>query len=339
MPLLPGRSHNIMYSNPLVTIICLCYNHEKYVQKCIESIINQTYSNIEFIIIDNNSIDNSEKIIEKNRNVCSTRFINYNFIKNRVNLGITKALNNALRISKGEYISYISADDTYVLDKTITQLNAFKKINSKYAVICGDCDFIDTNNNKIFLSDDSQIFYEKQNRHETGTNFILRNQNSVNILSNYGTYQTLLRSNYINAATVLIRKEALEKAGLFDESFFYEDWPLWLQISKNYKFYYISKIVLHYRKHSTTMTDSGNKFKLENTKIILREKKYCLNNNYKAFWLEYYTGRIYSFILDKDYLDFLKFIIRARSFSLLYYIFKKIITNIKTNLANNFAAR
>ncbi len=325
-----------MNYKPLVTIVCLCYNHKSFVQECIESIINQTYSNIELLIIDNNSSDNSEEIIKKNKNVCISRFVNYQFIKNSKNLGITKALNNALKFSKGEYISYISADDVFVPDKIMIQLKTFKEISGKYAVICGDCDFIDKDSNKIFLSDVGG--FSNKTGYETGTDYILRKKNASYILSNYGTYQTLLKSNYINAASVLIKKETLDEVGLFDESFFYEDWPLWLQISKNYKFYYINKILFHYRRHPSVMTNnSGDKFKLENTRILLREKKYCLKNNYKALWLENYTGGIYSFILDKDYFNFLKFIIKARSLSLFYFVLKKIFTKIKIKLVRNYA--
>lgn len=315
---------------PLVTIICLCFNHERYIKNCIESIIKQTYSKIEFIIVDNNSEDCSVREIKKYDNICSDRFVNYKFIKNKTNLGIPKALNIALKISKGDFISYISADDIYVPKKTNIQLEAFKLLKKNYAVVCGNIDFIDEYNNKIYLMENRKISYDKEG-FETGMELILKDSYFKNLLTNYGDYQTFLRGNYINSASVLIKKNALEEVGLFDESFIIEDWPLWLQISKNYKFYYINKILFHYRKHPLALSSNpGGVLKGWGiTSILLREKKYCLKNRYKNIWLEEYAGRIYSFLLNKDFLNFLKFIIIAKSFNLLYFILKKIIAKIK----------
>ena len=145
-------------------------------------------------------------------------------------------------------------------------------------------------------------------------------------MSHYGEYETIFIRNYILAATVLIRRKILDEIGLFDESFFYEDWPLWLNISKKYKFYYIDKVFLHYRKHSTNMINTfHNKFNLENTRIILREKKYCFQHNYKNLWIKKYSNNLFSFIFNKEINFFLIYLSKARSFSLIFYIIKKIV--------------
>ena len=311
-------------NNPLVTIICLCYNHEKYVCDCIDAIINQTYPNLEFILIDNNSRDNSVMIIEKYNQLLLNRFINYTFIKNDSNIGIPKALNKALRLAKGEFISFISADDIYVPDKIEIQISAYKNLDERYAVVCGNIDFINSDNNKVFLDSNGQITCKANFSYELGNKFLLRNRNSKEIMYHYGEYQTLFKSNYIQAASVLIRRRVLDEVGLFDESFFYEDWPLWLNISKKYKFYYIDKVFFHYRKHPTVMTNTyHDKFNVENTRIILREKKYCFQHNYKDLWMKKYSERLFSLVLKKDIRNFLMYLLKARSFILFIYLIKK----------------
>ncbi len=317
-------------NNPLVTIICLCYNHEQFVQNCLDSLIVQTYSNLELIIIDNFSTDNSVSIINKNYLSLLSKFHNYKFIKNSYNFGITKALNSAAKIATGEFISYISTDDVYVPDKIKVQINAFKNLNDNYAVVCGDCDIIDQHNNKVFLTKDGQISQNDYNGFATGTKIILRNRQVNNIMEAYGEYNTLLSSNYIQAASVLIRKKVLDEVGLFDEHFFYEDWPLWLNIAKKYNFYYINKVFFHYRKHSTvTSLNYRDKLKIEKTKILLREKNFCLKNNYKTVWVDIYTDSLISFILKRKYLIFIIFTIKALSFSILYFLLKKAFVKFK----------
>ena len=323
------KNLNYIQDKYLVTVICICYNHEQYVQDCIESIIKQTYQNIEFIIVDNNSQDNSVIIIEKFSNELSKRFINYKFMKNESNIGITKALNKAIRLSQGDFISFISADDVFVYDKTETQIIAFKSLDENYGVICGNIDFINSNNQKIYLDSNGEIISKKNCYYEFGNEYLLRNRNSKEIMSHYGEYKTLFINNYIQAATVLIRRKVLEEVGLFDESFFYEDWPLWLNISKNYKFYYIDKVFFNYRKHPTVMTNTfHDKFNVENTRIILREKKYCFQHNYKNLWKKKYSDRLFSFIFNKDIRIFLIFLFKAKSFNLILYLIKKIIFRV-----------
>ena len=96
---------------PLVSVIVVCYNHEKFINECIDSIMHQSYTNIEVLVFDNGSTDNSPSILKE----LQTK---YKFkLTCQENIGATRALNIGVRMAKGKYISPISTDDFWPLDK------------------------------------------------------------------------------------------------------------------------------------------------------------------------------------------------------------------------------
>ncbi len=114
-------------NQPLVSIVIPCYNHENFVQDCIQSVIDQTYQNIELIIIDDGSKDNSILKILDMVDLCKSRFLNFEFIY-RDNKGISATLNEGLDLCNGTYISLLSSDDYYHENKISEQIN-FLKLN------------------------------------------------------------------------------------------------------------------------------------------------------------------------------------------------------------------
>ncbi len=90
-------------SNPLVSVIIPAYNHENYVQECINSIIEQTYKNIELIIVDDGSKDSTWNKIQEMKAVCEKRFVRVHF-ETKENEGTCKTLNKLLSLAKGEFI-------------------------------------------------------------------------------------------------------------------------------------------------------------------------------------------------------------------------------------------
>ena len=107
---------------PLVSVIVPCYNHEKYVEETIESIVNQTYENIELIVIDDGSKDASPQIIEE-----LSKKYNFKFI-HRSNKGLSATLNEGIRLSQGKYISVCASDDKLKLDKIEKQVKFMEEI-------------------------------------------------------------------------------------------------------------------------------------------------------------------------------------------------------------------
>ena len=107
--------------NPLITIYITNHNYEKYLNKSINSVLKQTYSNYELIIIDDGSTDKSKNILEKYKNLKNIKII---FQKNK---GLLVSNNIALKLSNGDYITRLDADDW--LDENFLQVmvNELKK--------------------------------------------------------------------------------------------------------------------------------------------------------------------------------------------------------------------
>ena len=128
-----------MQNSPLVTVICLCYNHEAFVVETLNSVIHQSYAPVELIVVDDFSTDNSREVIRK-------WLINHPeilFIANEKNLGNTKSFNKALKFAKGEYIIDLAADDVLMPDCITLQRNTFEKSPYKnLGIVYGNAELI-----------------------------------------------------------------------------------------------------------------------------------------------------------------------------------------------------
>lgn len=131
-----------MLLNFLVSIVVPIYNAENYIERCINSIINQNYKNIEIILVNDGSTDNSLKI-------CETFALNDKriIIISQKNMGVSTARNIGINVAKGEYISFVDSDDT-IEDNYIQELVDNSNSGKADVVICGYND-IYTNNKKI----------------------------------------------------------------------------------------------------------------------------------------------------------------------------------------------
>ena len=224
--------------NPLVTFFIPSYNHAKYVEKSITSVCEQTYKNLEVIVIDDGSKDGSHEIISGLQ-----KKYNFNYI-HRPNKGLIKTLNEALEIANGEYICWGGSDDYFALDKVEKQVEFFKG-HPDYAVCYGKMIYIDDNGN---MKKEAKIKYN-----ESG--FV---------------FDKLLYRNFITLPTVMVKTSVIKEFGGFDERFFLEDYPLWLKISKKYKIGFLNELLTYYRLHASNV--SGDLFKM------VKEIEYILSD-------------------------------------------------------------
>ncbi|MFR3521623.1 MAG: glycosyltransferase family 2 protein, partial [Clostridia bacterium] len=183
----------------LVSIITPVYNGEKYIEKCIESVLNQTYKNLEMIIVDDGSIDNSENIIKKYTKENS--FIKY--IKLKENRGISNARNVALKNATGRFVAFLDCDDIYYKDKIKKQVNFM--IENNYFFTYTSYNLIDENG---------------------------QNLNKIICAKEYENYKSLLRGNNIGCLTVMIDRLKINENLIFSSNP-HEDYILWLSILKN----------------------------------------------------------------------------------------------------------
>lgn len=218
-----------MSHKPLVTVVTPCYNHENYIIESLESVKNQTYTNIQHIIIDDCSTDNSVKVIE---NWIKENDYDCTFIKHEVNQGICKTLNESIKLAKGKYWAGCTSDDAYLPYKIEKQIEKIEKSNEDVACVYTDSLKIDSSSNIIegtFLKD---IF--KDIEIPTG-----------NIFSR------LIYKNFIPGMTVLIKMSVFEDLGMYDENLIYEDFDFYLRVAEKYKWEYIDIPTTKYRLHET----------------------------------------------------------------------------------------
>ena len=117
-----------MENSDLISVIIPTYNRAHLIKKSVESVLNQTYKNLELIIVDDGSTDNTKEIIEY---INDERIV---YIKQAKNLGASAARNNGIDLAKGKYIAFQDSDDTWLLDKLEKQINALNKNNAD--VVC-----------------------------------------------------------------------------------------------------------------------------------------------------------------------------------------------------------
>ena len=133
-----------MINSPLVSVICLCYNHEKFVKEAIKSVLCQSYSNIQLIVVDDASTDGSKNVIAEMLEGTSTEFITLHS-----NLGNTKAFNKGFAKAKGKYIIDLSADDVLIQNRVEKQVAFFEECKQSIGVIYSDAIYIDEEGNEL----------------------------------------------------------------------------------------------------------------------------------------------------------------------------------------------
>lgn len=233
----------------LVSVLIPTYNHENYVQETINSIINQTYQNIELIVIDDGSKDSTWQKIQEMKEVCQKRFVNVIF-ETKVNEGACATLNSLIEKANGEYIYIIASDDT-AMPTAIEKEVEFLTNNPDYVLCVGDNAIMDSDSRICYWDKKRNIVHEKSKaKYKTFGEYLQKTQNLDFTEDYFGSYSTIYPRNYIPNG-YLIRKSIFEKISYFTKEAPLEDYWLMLQISKYAKMKYINEVLFNYRWHET----------------------------------------------------------------------------------------
>lgn len=224
-------------NNPLVSVIMPAYNAEKYIRQSIESILNQSYKNFEFIIVDDASTDSSLNILKEFRKK-DKRII---LIRNMRNLGVTKSLNNALKSAHGKYIIRMDADDWAYPERFALQVDIMEHhpdvvVSGSYIEICDKN--LKTKYIRKYKLDDASI-----RKH----------------LFRY--------SPFAHPATIWITK--ILKKQLYNETITTcQDYELYFRIGKIGKFMNLDKPLLKLRMHNKSVSATMNDIQSKATILI-----------------------------------------------------------------------
>ena len=267
----------------LISVIIPVYNHEAYVEKTIRSIIEQTYKNIELIILNDGSNDNSINVITELREECTERFISFKFINQR-NEGIVKTLNRGLQLAFGKYI-YIIASDDVAEEDALTILHQFLSRNSDYGLVVGGNSLIDNRGKKCFWNDKLNITYDKNTASFLGfDDFLRKTRPDLDFLSGqFGAYANLLLGNHVPNG-YLIEKAVIDRFGGYSEVSPLEDTYLMLQIAKSRKLKFLARPLFRYRWHDTNTSRDRDKMRQMERITLINEFRYCLLHGYFMIW-------------------------------------------------------
>ncbi len=265
-----------MFNNsPLVSVIIPAYNHEKYVQETVKSIINQTYKNIELIIIDDGSTDNTWHKIQEIKEECEKRFKRV-FFETKENEGTCKTLTKLISLTQGEFVYLIASDDR-AKPKAIEKEVAFLKKNKKYALVVGNNELIDSEGKKCYWDkEQNNVYDEKEARYKT---FVDKLQEAIGFNfteKQFGTYLTLRKGNYIPNG-YLMRKSITDKFMPFTTKAPLEDYYMMMQIAKYAKIKYLDEILFSYRWHDTNTIKNTEKAIKNETKTREYEEEILSN--------------------------------------------------------------
>ncbi len=211
-------------SQPLVTVIIASYNHAPYIEQSIQSVLDQTYPNIELLVIDDGSPDDSVERIQRLQHAHGFDF------RVQQNQGLTNTLNGAIARAKGSLIVPFGSDDIMMPDRIAVQV-AYMDGKPEVGICAGNIELIDAEGN---------LFPEKRQRRDVP----FRRLDFEDMF--------LERKPYPPAPTLMIRREALDKVGGFDPQIRLED--LYIELKVTHAGYFIdglNVVMARYRKHAT----------------------------------------------------------------------------------------
>jgi glycosyltransferase involved in cell wall biosynthesis len=261
---------------PLVSVIIPNYNYSQYVGEAVESVLSQTYANVEISVVDDGSKDNSLEILQTFRDKIK--------IVKQQNAGVSVARNNGVANSNGEFIAFLDADDVWLPEKIEKQIALF--LNDK---------------------DLGLVHVAVQDIDAAGKNL----ETHFNGLSGDVSQELLLFKGAVilgGGSGIMISRKVFEEVGGFDLRLSTSaDWDIFYQISSRYKVGFISEILLKYRIHGSNM--HGNIPRMESEMLLGFEKAFAGEKNQSIKNTAY--GNLYQVLAGShfragNYADFAK---------------------------------
>jgi glycosyltransferase involved in cell wall biosynthesis len=201
-------------NQPTVSIILPTYNRAHLISRAIDSILRQSYTNFELIVIDDASEDGTGEVV---RSFEDTRL---KYVRLSENRGGPAARNVGIGIARGEYVAFQDSDDEWLPSKLALQVDAIRRASPRAGVVYTSFLRVDGENEEI-------VRYRR----------VAKRNGDINI--------DLLRRNFVTTASILVRKECLLNVGSFDEKLpRLQDWELVIRLSKDYEFVYIDEPLL-----------------------------------------------------------------------------------------------
>ena len=265
-----------------ISVIVNCHNGEKYLKKCISSILNQIYQNYEIIFFDNFSSDNSKKILE------SFKDKRIKYFYSDMKFPLYKARNEAIKKSTGSLVAFLDVDDWWENNFLSSKEKFFE--DSKY-------DYFYSN---------TLMYYEKNNKFIKYKNFSLPDGQ---------IYEFLAKDYFIIISGLIVKKEILEKEKYFNENYnIIGDYDLIMRISKYSNAKGFDQPLINYRVHEKNFSKINNKMYFEEYKDWFNKQNQ--NND-----ISFENNKSY-FLLKLEKLEIIYFLYNNKSLKLFFKIIK-----------------
>jgi len=241
------NDHN---EEPLVSVIIPTYNSAKFISDSVSNVTSQTYPNIEILIIDDGSTDNTEAIVRALPG--PIRYIK------QVNSGPSAARNHGIRQSNGKYIAFLDVDDGWEPSKIKNQVVFFENDKSLSIVATGyvRCD--------ADLSPIETVSLEVPSK----------NKGII-------PFRVLLERNQLLTSSIMVKKQTLDECGSFDDKIrFGEDWDLWVRTAQLGRIGYIQTPLAKYRAHGGGLTGKLDDKNMQDWLEVIRKNKLRADNWY-----------------------------------------------------------
>ena len=246
----------------LVSVVIATFNMGRYLPQAVQSVLSQTYGNVEILIIDDGSNDDTAQIIRRWDQDERVR------VYRQPNGGQAQARNRGVALSKGQYVAFLDADDEWLSHKLSRQMPLFA--NPQVGVVYSEYECMDAEG-RALPKPPTRMFRGR-------------------------VTAALLIDNFVSFQTAVVRRECLERHGAFDESVrMGDDYDLWLRLSAHYAFDFIPQPTARYRVWSGQMSKNYRR----RYESAIRTMRRFLEHNpglvsaaqIRAAWAHTYTGR------------------------------------------------
>jgi glycosyltransferase involved in cell wall biosynthesis len=244
----------------LVSVICLCFNHARFLVEALDSVRLQTYPHLEIIVVDDASTDKSQQLLQQ----YAAAHPQVRLLLHQENTGNCQAFNEALALAAGAFIIDFATDDVMLPGRVAAKVEAFARLDPGYGIVYTDAELIDEKSRPL------GYFYQ---RGPGG-----RIQPAVAVGE---VYAEVLERYFISAPTVMIRREVLQQLGGYDASLAYEDFDLLVRAARDFKFYFLDQPLTRRRLHAGQLSKRsyrvGDKQLLSTIRVC--EKALLLNRS------------------------------------------------------------
>lgn len=246
-----------MQGRQLVSLLIISYRHKKFIEDCFESILTQTYTNLEILYLDDASDDGTfEKAYEYQRKF-EEKFRKVIFLKNNSNLGLVKSLNKLIGVCNGGYVKFLAADDFLFPDSVESLANFLYEYPQHDMVYSNGVEGNEDTHFPIDSVNNLGCVYQD-------------NQPSGKLL-----FEELYARDFILAPGIMVRKTVYEKIGLYDENLGIEDWDFFLRIASEGSIGYLNEITVMYRQLKNSLSHSSNperRINMKKSELMILEK-------------------------------------------------------------------